>query len=217
MSSSHIVKQGEYLAMIARDYGFADYMTIWNASENAALREKRKDPNILHPGDVVQIPSRNLRTEQRATGTRHRFVVKTTRLRLRVALEDAFNDHVKNANCELRVDGETFQLKTDANGTIEHPISSNAKRAELVLRQHAGTAFTDVVLELRIGHLDPIDQLSGQVSRLTNLGYLQHAIESELDSLFLASVQEFQCDHGLQVDGKCGPLTRKKLEAVHGC
>jgi len=30
-------------------------------------------------------------------------------------------------------------------------------------------------------------------------------------------VGNFQRDHGLTVDGKCGPLTQAKLKKVHGC
>ena len=35
--------------------------------------------------------------------------------------------------------------------------------------------------------------------------------------MFLSAIEEFQCDHGLVVDGKCGPATQAKLKQVHGC
>lgn len=41
--------------------------------------------------------------------------------------------------------------------------------------------------------------------------------EEEKKALFLSAVEEFQCDHGLAVDGKCGPATQAKLKQVHGC
>jgi murein L,D-transpeptidase YcbB/YkuD len=31
------------------------------------------------------------------------------------------------------------------------------------------------------------------------------------------AVEEFQCDHGLKVDGVGGPDTQNKLKEVHGC
>jgi hypothetical protein len=41
--------------------------------------------------------------------------------------------------------------------------------------------------------------------------------EKENKALFLSAVEEFQCDHGLGVDGKCGPATQAKLKQIHGC
>jgi peptidoglycan hydrolase-like protein with peptidoglycan-binding domain len=34
---------------------------------------------------------------------------------------------------------------------------------------------------------------------------------------FRSAVEEFQCDHGLTVDGDCGAQTQAKLLSVHGC
>jgi murein L,D-transpeptidase YcbB/YkuD len=39
----------------------------------------------------------------------------------------------------------------------------------------------------------------------------------ENKALFLSAVEEFQCDHGLTVDGKCGPATQARLKQAHGC
>ena len=58
MGKNHYVEQGEYLAQIARSYGFVDYNTIWDAPENQGLKDKRKNPNILFPGDKLFIPDK---------------------------------------------------------------------------------------------------------------------------------------------------------------
>src|SRR5208337_3002899 len=51
----YVVRQGDYLAQIAFRRGFvAD--RVWSAPENATLREARKDPNILAPGDILHVP-----------------------------------------------------------------------------------------------------------------------------------------------------------------
>jgi hypothetical protein len=216
MPEQYRVKQGDYLAKIARDHGFTDFHTLWNAPENAALRAKRESPNVLLPGDVVTIPDRESKQEEGSTEQRHHFLLKRPTLKLRLALVDAFRQPVRGAHCELRVDGASFELQTDEDGRLEHEISPTAQHADLVVRD-ADTVLKDVVLPLQIGYLDPIDTLSGQAARLTNLGYLSDAVETGDDPEFRSAVEEFQCDHDLPVDGKCGPITQKKLAASYGC
>jgi len=74
MGTLHTVVQGEHISHIARRYGFTSFKPIWHAGENAALREKRKTPDVLFPGDQVFIPDKGIREEPRPTDQRHRFV-----------------------------------------------------------------------------------------------------------------------------------------------
>jgi N-acetylmuramoyl-L-alanine amidase len=83
------------------------------------------------------------------------------------------------------------------------------------------TPINEILIPIKIGHLDPVDELSGQQARLNNLGYFagpfEEKSEEENKTMFLSAVEEFQCDHSLVVDGKCGPNTQAKLKQVHGC
>ena len=58
MAKYHAVKQGEYLSMIAKQYGFASHSIIWDHEKNADLRAKRKNPSVLFPDDQVFIPDK---------------------------------------------------------------------------------------------------------------------------------------------------------------
>jgi hypothetical protein len=71
-------------------------------------------------------------------------------------------------------------------------------------------------LGLKLGHLDPVEEISGQVWRLNNLGYRAGDTTDANDSAFKSAVEEFQCDYALAVDGICGPNTQGKLKDVHG-
>jgi peptidoglycan hydrolase-like protein with peptidoglycan-binding domain len=71
-----------------------------------------------------------------------------------------------------------------------------------------------------------VDEVSGQIGRLNNLGYDAGELDSPVASPeqerhrsehFRSAVEEFQCDHGLLVDGICGARTQAKLEEIHGC
>ena len=98
----HIVRQGEHLSGIAAEYGYTDYRSIWNHPDNAELKRKRRNPNVLHPGDRLFIPDKELRLEPGQTEQRHRFRLKGQGLRLRVVARDAENQPIANARCAGR-------------------------------------------------------------------------------------------------------------------
>jgi hypothetical protein len=65
----HIVKQGETLSKIAREYGFSDYHVIWQHLDKHVFNPERDDPNpnVLYPGDKLYIPELEQRVESGAT------------------------------------------------------------------------------------------------------------------------------------------------------
>jgi len=216
--TEHIVIQGDYLSKLARKYGFSDYRTIWDHPNNAELKKKRQNPNVLLPGDKLFIPPKESKEESRPTEKKHRFEVKQKKLMLRLTLEDAFFKPIANAKCELTVEGQTLKLVTDGKGQLEHEIPSDAEKASLVIKD-SQTPINDQFLSIQIGHLDPVDEISGQKARLNNLGYFAGPLDKEDEDLFRSAVEEFQCEHmgPSAVDGKCGPKTQAKLKQVHGC
>lgn len=216
MASQYTVKQGDYLVKIAKENGFLDYRTVWDDAQNKELKDKRKNPNVLAPGDQLFIPDKTAKKESRATGQTHRFQVKKEKNLLRLMLEDIYWKPIANAKCELRVDGELFQVVSGADGKIEQEIPVTAQKGELVVKD-GDTPLKNVKLEIQIGHLDPVEEVSGQKARLSNLGYYLGSPDNDDASRFQSAVEEFQCDNGLSVDGDCGPNTQAKLKQVHGC
>jgi len=215
METYHTVVQGEYLSLIAYRYGFASFLTIWDHPENAEFKKKRQSPNVLLPGDRLYIPLKESKEENRPTDKRHRFQVKRDTLQLRLVVEELYNKPLANTKCELQVEGEVFELKTDSKGRLEKEIPVNAQSARLIIKE-GETPLRNVPLTIKIGNLDPVSEQSGQVARLRNLGYYP-AAERKIDERLLDSaVQQFQLHHGLKVDGICGPATRAKLKEVYG-
>ena len=216
----HTVVQGEYLSEIAKRYGFGSYKTIWDHPENAALKKQRENPNVIFPGDRLFIPDKASKQVSGDTTQLHRFVLNGEKLKLRLVLEDLYEKPIADAQCELRIDNESFSLKTDGHGKIEKDIKPGAHKGMLTIKDPQ-TPIKDIQLPIQIGHLDPVDEVSGQKARLNNLGYFAGPFdgksEAENKALFLSAVEEFQCDHALAVDGKCGPATQAKLKQVHGC
>lgn len=214
MATTHIVQQGEHLSSIAKQYGFNDYHTIWEDPQNTALKQQRQSPNVLFPGDSLVIPDKEAKGEQRPTGQQHQFKISRPPVRLRLALRDFDNQPLVNTECEIQVDGSSKSLTTDGDGRIEVAISATAQEATLVFKDPL-VPF-DLSVPIKIGHLDPVDQVSGQKARLSNLGYITRPLE-EVDDTFLSYVvQEFQCDFDLPVTGVCDDATQAKLRKLHG-
>ena len=213
---SHTVRQGEYLPKIGKTYGFMNLAAIWDHPRNAELKASRKENfNILYPGDRIYIPERLLRTENRPTDQRHTFVLRGKPLNLRVVLKTCDDEARTDLSCVLSVDGDSGHLTTNNEGLLERSIPPSASRAVLMFQDANTQEKTEIAV--LIGNLDPIDEVSGQIGRLNNLGYLAGDPEKPDPELLQCAVEEFQCDHELCVDGVCGPETQAKLKEVHGC
>lgn len=215
MAKYHTVKQGEHLSKIALQYGFPDYRKIWDHPENAPLKQKRQNPNVLFPGDRLYIPDKQEKIESGATGQRHRFRLTLQPLKLRIVVKDLNDQPVTNTSCQLHIEGEIYKLTTDSQGLIEQEIPRIAERGKLTIQDPENAM--DMEVPIQIGHLDPVEEVSGQVARLNNLGYKAGKLESPDPEQLRSAIEEFQCDHGLAVDGICGPQTQAKLKEIHGC
>ncbi len=215
MAQVHTVQQGECFTVIARKYGFADFRTIYDHPQNAELKRKRPDPNLLYPGDQIVIPDRALKTEDLPTGSSHRFVVTATRRLLRINVEDACGHHVGNEPYQLTVGGLELTGTTGGSGELEHPIPTDAEQARLTIKGHT--------FELDIAHLNPLTAdspdrgVSGAQGRLLNMGYDVGAVDGDLGSQTRQALEQFQRDNGLEVSGELDDATRAKLMELHGC
>jgi hypothetical protein len=154
--------------------------------------------------------------EDRNTDACHKFVVHRPIVKLRLVLEDLLERPIANAQCDLLLEGEVVHVTTDGNGQIERLIHPDTHNASLIIKD-AQTPFTGEQIPIKIGFLDPVDEVSGQAARLDNLGYAPGDTPGDDIGQFQSAMEEFQCDYDLIVDGVCGPITQAKLQQVHGC
>lgn len=209
MAIFHTVKQGEHASRIAEQYGFDDFRIIWDHPQNAELIQLRQNPNVLLPGDRLFIPDKERKKEAIATARRHRFRLSAEALRLRMVVRDVNFRPISNTRCELHVEGKVHQLTTDDDGMIEQLIAKTA--------EHCRIAIIDREVPIEIGHLDPVEELTGQGARLNNLGYKAGTLDDASDPQFRSAIEEFQCDQKLTINGICDAATQAKLKDVHGC
>jgi hypothetical protein len=202
----YTVSTGDSIASIAKENGFLS-TTIWDHPENAELKAKRKDPNILLPGDEVFIPERELKQVSKGANARHKFKVKGEPHKLRLQLMKMDRPR-KNEAYVLEVEGKLINGTTDGDGWIEQPIPATAKSAKLMLK---GGKEVHI---LRIGDLDPIDEVSGIKQRLNNLGF-NAGSGNEVDEQLRAALKQFQAKNGLEPTGEPDGATKGKLAALH--
>lgn len=210
MPEQHEVQLGECISSIAFQYGFFPD-TIWDHPSNSQLRSEREDPNVLAPGDVVNVPDKRPKEYTRSTGERHRFQKKNVPAMLNLTILD---DGVARAfePFEAIIDGEVVKGATDGDGAISIPISPLAKRAKITV----GDGDDKLVYELRLGHLPPIDRVEGVQARLENLSYPCGDEQGEVGPATLASMHSFQADHGLPQSDEIDDALRNKLVELHG-
>ena len=201
--SAHTVAQGECISSIAKQYGLL-WETLWNHPENAKLRESRKDPNVLYPGDTVFVPDRDVQFEACATDQRHRFKMKAekAKLRLRILEEDKPRAGVAY---RLEIDGFTKASgKIDGSGYINETLPPGARKGRL----YVGTGSTQDIYDLSFGVLDPIDTPEGVAGRLLNLGYGTENLKE--------AIKAFQHKEQLPVTGEADDATRERLVSKFG-
>ena len=201
------VKRGDCLSSISARYGLF-WEKVWNHPKNAKLKEQRKDPNILYLGDILFVPDKEERQESGATEQKHRFQRKGVPEKLRIKLM-AGNEPIADENYILDVDGELKSGTTDGEGNLEESIPPNAKRARLCLGDEKQE------YEIDLGHLDPIDELTGVQARLNNLGFHCGKVDGIKGPKTTAALKRFQKKHRLKETGEVDEETRKALQNAH--
>lgn len=244
MSTPHIVEQGEFLASIALKHGFRDWRVIWNHPDNAALKARRKNPNVLFPGDELRIPERTAGVAAAATGRLTTFVTGTNDVLLNITFENTSAKPLASRSGQLTIGGRPatgplvkkgpIPMNTDAKGTL--PLAfRNFQDGKLVASEGA-FAFDALppapaasktppepvppAFRFLVGDLDPVDTPSGQRARLNNLGYFAGFSDRDEDQLAWA-VEEFQADEkltdrGLKGDRGKDRTTLNRLAQRHG-
>jgi N-acetylmuramoyl-L-alanine amidase len=208
----HNVTQGECISSIADQAGFF-WETLWNHPNNARLKQLRKNPNALLPGDSVFIPDKRKKEESCGPTRRHTFRLKGVPVRFNVRLLDSQGNPRAGIPFSLVIDGKTTEGTVPDDGNLSEIIKPNAKKAKLTL---SPPNMGPEEYEFQLGHMNPVDDAAGTQGRLKNLGYYNGAIDGSADEATVEAIRRFQEDAGLAVTGQADAATQAALTARHG-
>lgn len=241
----YVVQSGDCMSSIAITHGHF-WETLWNDPANAALKKARGNPNILLPGDRVTIPPLRPKAEPRANNARHRFVKKgvPTKFRLRLVEEvredvaepeapppryvgkDVYTEDPKadaraveerpraNVPYRLEIQGKQITGKTDGGGYLEITLAEGTEgEARLLLNPDT---LRQEEFRIMLGHLDPIDEITGVKQRLANLTFDCGDRSSEMTPGLREAIAAFQQHVGINVSGELTAEVRQKLRERHG-
>ena len=208
MAHVHVTQQGDCFSSISKKYGFLE-KTLWDHPSNSELKNKRHNPNILFPGDEINIPDNELKEYSASTENRHTY--RVCREAIKFSLHVLKNDQpVANEKYILTIDGNRIEAVTDGDGWIHQPLDAAAKKGKLIITN------AELEYELRFGYLDPVEEKSGVQSRLRNLGHYFGESDGDNDYLIEAALRGFQHKYGLPETGENDEATKIKLKEVHG-
>jgi murein DD-endopeptidase MepM/ murein hydrolase activator NlpD len=203
MATNYTVQQGDCLASLGDKFGIP-WKIIWNHANNAALKQKRKNPDVLNPGDVLFIPDKKVKEDSGSTEKKHVFKKKADKVWLRLRLLEEFKPRAY-LKYTLEVNRKEISGRTDGQGKLEQKIPASAKEVWIRTDQD--------VYNLKLGHLNPVEEETGVKQRLTNLGYLgRNATANQL----VAAIKAFQEKHNLDPTGVITDALRNLLVKVHG-
>lgn len=123
------VRRGDTLGKIARRFGLPSWRALYDHDANEAFRERRPNPNLIMPGDVVRVPARHC--DATAPGARVEFPLSAA---------SPFHALVR------RHDDERPRLETWRAMVRDHAGALAAALAGYPDRSIAATTFRDAFL-----------------------------------------------------------------------
>jgi hypothetical protein len=199
---THVVVQGECTSSIACRYGFF-VDTIWGHSRNLALKNQRRDRNVLAPRDRLFIPARNAGRCDGVPGNRYVLRRHGIPEHFHVRLLDGGAPRAGLPYLAIMTGHSADQIpsasgETDAQGAVHIDVPADVSTIELLVR--AGSEEERYLFA--IGTLDPASTVTGLKTRLANLGYYQGRIDGQQDAALAGAIRAFQRDNGLKETGQ---------------
>lgn len=203
----YVVKQGEYLEKIAHAMSF-DPDQVWNDPKNAELK-KQRDPNMLHPGDILYVPDRKRKWLPLKVGAENLYVASVPATTVHLSFKH-LNKPRANEPYVIHGMGEPEEGTTDGDGALEVRVPVHVREIQVTFPQ------SYVTYAVHIGDMDPIDEPSGVRKRLQHLGFYPADGAADLDVADAQGIRAYQRARGLPETGTLDDATKASLLEDHG-
>lgn len=217
MAVVHTVKQGETLTRIAKQYSYSSWKSIYYDPSNSEFQKLRPNPDLIFPGDKINIPDIKPRKMTVGATRQHVFCVKREGEYFRLKIQNRKGESWTGKKVVLDADGDMQEFTLDESGIVEFNLGDKElSNAKLDVYTDDDIDYPSHSIELKLGHLDPVEELSGVQARCNALGFDCGVVDGLNGKNTEKGVKAFQKAHGLVVDGIAGPNTKKKLKEVYG-
>lgn len=208
MPKVHKVKQGESVASIAYAHGLLP-STIWDDPQNSEIKERRSDPNVLAVGDEIFVPDNKIKWVSMSTDKKHKLVRRSVPEKLQIRFLDASGEPRAGISYEFEIDGEVRSGTTNDKGEVIESIMPDANQATIRFSE-------EELYRVKIGHLDPVTEITGLQARLRNLGYYEGEVDGDLGEVTARALRSFQSkEDGLESTGEADDATLEQLIDVY--
>jgi type VI secretion system secreted protein VgrG len=208
-TTPYVIRQGDYLDKLAFVLGF-DASEVWNDPQNARLSELGRTPNLLQPGDVLNVPVTKREAQRFQVGSPNSYTADVPKVE--VAL--VFRAPAGAIGLEAYViegAGAPLEGITEADGTLKVRLAVFLREITISFPR------LDLIYAVRLGEMDPLDEVSGYRKRLANLGHIRsHSAEIGDTLADRAAILSFQERAGLPTTGEMDDATRVRLLDAHG-
>jgi hypothetical protein len=118
---------------------------------------------------------------------------------------------------ELVAGGATFAETTGGDGVVSHWVDPLAGEATLTVWPAREGFPETIVWKIAVGHLDPVNTVSGMISRLNSLGYAVGAAGDALTDAARQALMAFQEKEKVEVTGAIDEATISAMRKKFGC
>jgi len=216
MATTHIVKAGENLARIAKQYKIANWRDLYHHPDNSALRQLRPDPNMLFQGDQIIIPQQQQQKATIRTGAKHRFEIRQCEpQKLTFRLTDCAGNPQEKIPVVYTLNGVQQTRFSDRQGKLEIQLPDPD------IDEFPMDIFADPESDqpthqylVKPSHLAPVQEVAGVQARLNSLGHDCGIADGIYGNKTKAGIESFEKANGMKVTGTisdtlCAAITRE--------
>jgi hypothetical protein len=202
------VQQGDHLDKLAYRFG-TDPDTLWQNGKNAELVARRKNRSTLYPGDVLYVPAEPTPPLPLEAGSTNKYTARVPKIAVTLKI-DSKQRPVAGKPFEVHGLGgaEPVRGTCGASGEVSFQAPVIVREVQVCIPE------VGMVIPVHIGGLDPLEERSGAVQRLRNLGYLP-ARANPSEALVAQAIRAFQRSCQLEETGALDAATLQALERAH--